>query len=549
MRVMRKSFVLVFALILMMSSVWPLTRTSADGHIYRVSINNAGSYLIAGNSYSFSYTIEKAPGTIYSPIAEYSVNNGLTWNNLGNDSDFILPIDPQLTSAIFRLEAYFTPFVGSDSYSEQTIGPIPILQPGSATDVIATPNENGIVTLTWTDNSNMESYYQITRNGPDGTKTFVVNNTTDHIGPLSFIDNKTAIYSSTIYAYSVLPVIDYDVYFLPDNNKPGIVSVLVKTIAKKLTVDDNFDALKDNHNYLETNKSKLQNELEFSEKWGNYLLYIDKVAVSSVSLDKKSISLLKGESAALAVTVVPSDAADKKVTWSSDNKEIANVDSSGKVTGLSRGTTKISVKTDNGGFTSVCIVTVTEKQALPEKTTTAFTDTIGHWAEMYITKAVSLGFVSGYPDGTFRPNEGITRAEFTSMLMKGIQTVSEGTPLTFKDNKDIGDWAVKSVQQAVRLGIISGYSDGTFRPKANITHAEMISMIIRASGIPTDKAQPTNFADDADIPKWAKASVSTAEKNGIIIVSGITDNKFAPQAKSTRAESASAIVQMLNFRA
>jgi hypothetical protein len=73
----------------------------------------------------------------------------------------------------------------------------------------------------------------------------------------------------------------------------------------------------------------------------------------------------------------------------------------------------------------------------------------------------------------------------------------------------------------------------------------MIAMVIRASGLPTNSVEQTGFADDADIPKWAKAAVSTAEKAGIIIVGGVTGEKFAPQALSTRAEAASAIVRML----
>ncbi|MCD9021823.1 S-layer homology domain-containing protein [Cohnella silvisoli] len=548
MSVAKKSFVGVIVFLLSLCAVGPMPRIFAEGHIYNFSIKSADPYLIAGNRYSISYTLEKPSGSFTTTEIQYSTSNGLNWNSFGDVLHFILPLDSQLTSAIFRVNVDFgAVFLGpAASHSDQTIGPFKIMQPGSATDVTAVPNENGSVTIAWTDNSNMESYYQITRDGPDGTKTFYVKNTTDYFGPLSYVDNSTNKYVSTIYAYSVLPVIDQ--YSLPDNNKPGAVSALVKTIAQKRSLDS-IDALKNIPLLTEPDTSILTFKTQFNDRWSKYILDIDKVPVSSVTLNKKVITLMKGESEALTATVVPANAANQKVAWSSDNPQVANVDSAGKVTAISPGVAKIIVKTDSGGLTGVCIVTVPEMPAPPPvKLELGFTDIAGHWANEYITKAVAMGFVSGYPDGTFRPDEGITRAEFTNMLMKGIMPMTEGTPLVFKDKKDVGVWAVKSVEQAVKLGIISGYADGTFRPQANITHAEMISMVVRASGIPADQVKPTSFTDDKDIPKWAKATVSTAELTGIIIVSGLTDNKFAPQTKSTRAEAASAIVQMLRIR-
>jgi hypothetical protein len=271
--------------------------------------------------------------------------------------------------------------------------------------------------------------------------------------------------------------------------------------------------------------------------------------VKSVTLNKNAIALEVGGNEALTATIVPADAANKKVAWSSDNSAAAVVDSDGKVTAVAPGAAKITAKTDNG-LTGICVVSVSAKATPAPKPTPVpaaakFSDITGNWAISEIGQAVAMGFVNGYPDGTFRPDEGVTRAEFTSMLMNGMKVMKEGDPLTFKDTDKIGAWAVKAVSQAVKLGVISGYSDGTFRPNANITHAEMISMVVRASGLPTDNMQPTKFTDDNDIPKWAKAAVSTAEMNGIIIVGGKTDAKFVPQGLSTRAEAASAIVHML----
>ncbi|WP_239615624.1 S-layer homology domain-containing protein [Cohnella mopanensis] len=265
--------------------------------------------------------------------------------------------------------------------------------------------------------------------------------------------------------------------------------------------------------------------------------------VSSVTLDRNELALSVGESKPLMAKVLPDNAGDKIVSWSSNDRTIATVDDKGNVTGVAAGTTQVIVKTEEGGFIATCTVTVTGGP-LPPVVTAAFTDTNGHWAKDDIQKAVSLGIAKGYTDGTFKPDGNITRAEFAVMLMNGLGPTDAGTTRKFKDSQSIGAWASKAVSQAAVLGIISGYPDGTFRPNENITHAEMAAMVFKASKLLPNKETVTSYADDADIPKWARAYVSSAEKAGIIIVGGKGDNKFAPLAPATRAESVSSIVRL-----
>ena len=86
------------------------------------------------------------------------------------------------------------------------------------------------------------------------------------------------------------------------------------------------------------------------------------VAVTGVTLDKTSISLLVGDSETLTATVSPKDAANKKVTWKSSNAAIASVDANGKVTGVKAGEATITVTTEDGGKTATCKVTVSDKE-------------------------------------------------------------------------------------------------------------------------------------------------------------------------------------------
>lgn len=171
-----------------------------------------------------------------------------------------------------------------------------------------------------------------------------------------------------------------------------------------------------------------------------------------------------------------------------------------------------------------------------------FSDISGHWAEVNIKQAVSNGIVSGYPDGSFKPNSTITRAEFSVMLMNALKPQRDGVVLTFIDKEMIGTWAQKAVAQAVQAGIINGYEDGSFRPDAEITRSEMAAMISNALG-QSIQATVTSFADDKDIPAWAKGAVSAMNKLGIIEGKGA--NQFSPGDKATRAEAVTVLQKMM----
>ncbi|MGO4372971.1 S-layer homology domain-containing protein, partial [Paenibacillus sp. MCAF20] len=274
----------------------------------------------------------------------------------------------------------------------------------------------------------------------------------------------------------------------------------------------------------------------------NKLYALGKVGVDNVLLNKASLTLEAGSSDVLLATVAPDNAVNKNVVWESSNPAIATVNAQGKVTGIAEGTAIITVRTVERGRSDTAAVVVAAGAA-PE----AFTDTSGHWASSYIEEAVKKGITKGYPNGTFRPNGNITRAEFAVMLMNGLKPDVQGSALGFKDKAAIGSWAVKAVSQAVQLGIISGYTDGTFQPAKNISHTEMAAMIVRASGLATPEVATTGYTDDAAIPQWAKKAVAAGKAHGILVVGGEDSQVFMPKALTTRAEAVSSIVKMLQL--
>ncbi len=171
-------------------------------------------------------------------------------------------------------------------------------------------------------------------------------------------------------------------------------------------------------------------------------------------------------------------------------------------------------------------------------------DISGHWAEASIKQAINLGIVTGYPDGTFQPGNTVTRAEFSVILMNVLNWQESGTELSFTDTAVIGIWAKKAVSQAVQAGIIDGYENGSFRPNANMTRAEMATMIAKALKLSTKESAATSFADDKGTPAWAKSSVAALKELGI--VNGIGANEFKPSAQTTRAEAVIDLINMLD---
>jgi len=149
----------------------------------------------------------------------------------------------------------------------------------------------------------------------------------------------------------------------------------------------------------------------------------------------------------------------------------------------------------------------------------------------------------GYPDRTFRPNRPVTRAEFTVMLVNALKLEGDGADLPFTDRDRIQAWARRAVSPAVRSGIVRGYDDGTFRPDAYITRAEMAVMVAAALGFRPEAATATGFRDDADIPAWAKGAVEALRSAGV--VAGKGENRFDPHASATRAEAVKILIQAL----
>lgn len=136
----------------------------------------------------------------------------------------------------------------------------------------------------------------------------------------------------------------------------------------------------------------------------------------------------------------------------------------------------------------------------------------GKWYNNPISTMSALGIITGYPDGTFKPNKPITRAEFAAIAARFDETQS-GKSATFSDV--IGHWAAKEIGIAYYNDWIKGYPDGTFKPDQNITRAEAMTLINRVlerkPESPADLLTNMNkWTDNMDTSKWYYLDVQEA---------------------------------------
>jgi hypothetical protein len=171
------------------------------------------------------------------------------------------------------------------------------------------------------------------------------------------------------------------------------------------------------------------------------------------------------------------------------------------------------------------------------------TDINGHWAQSQIEKAIAQGIVSGYPDGTFKPDQSISRAEFITMVNQAFGFKQEAST-NFTDVKST-DWYAEQISRAKAAGYISGYEDGTIRPNNKISRQEVAAIMaqINKTSNPVSVDSLSKFKDASLIPTWAQEAIASVTASGIM--SGYPDQTFKPQGFTTRAEAVVVINQAL----
>jgi hypothetical protein len=166
-----------------------------------------------------------------------------------------------------------------------------------------------------------------------------------------------------------------------------------------------------------------------------------------------------------------------------------------------------------------------------------FVDVIDHWAEDEICILYREGVIEGYSEKTFLPDSNVTRAEFLKMVLeyKGYAVYSVQSA-AFTDTNP-GDWYYQYVTFAHSKGFTSGYSDGSFHPNEPITRAEAVTLVMKEAGITAyDTSDIFHTFTDVHEDDWFAVSVAAA--TDLDIINGYGDGSFRPDNNITRAESA-----------
>ncbi|MHC0064536.1 DUF1565 domain-containing protein [Nostoc sp. UIC 10890] len=167
-----------------------------------------------------------------------------------------------------------------------------------------------------------------------------------------------------------------------------------------------------------------------------------------------------------------------------------------------------------------------------------------YWAKTYIEALASQNIIAGFPDGSFKPNEPVTRAQFATIITKALTPPVKRAGIQFKDVAS-NFWAYAAIQSAYQSQFVSGYPDGTFKPQQQIPRVQALVALANGLGLTANNQNVLSFyTDAAQIPSYAIAPVAAATARQLVI-NYPTAKQLNPNRQATRAEVAAFVYQAL----
>ncbi|WP_016948878.1 S-layer homology domain-containing protein [Anabaena sp. PCC 7108] len=183
----------------------------------------------------------------------------------------------------------------------------------------------------------------------------------------------------------------------------------------------------------------------------------------------------------------------------------------------------------------------------PTYAQTAFSDvSSNYWASQFIQQLSQRGVIAGFPDGTFRPEEAVTRAQFAAMINKAFSKPAQRTAINFNDVPS-NYWAYNAIRQAYTIGFLSGYPGNEFRPNQAIPREQVLVSLANGLEYPTTGNVETTlqyFNDASSISGYARSPIAAATERRIVV--NYPNVKFLnPTITASRAQVAAFIYQAL----
>ncbi|MEM1425282.1 MAG: S-layer homology domain-containing protein, partial [Cyanobacteria bacterium P01_H01_bin.130] len=177
--------------------------------------------------------------------------------------------------------------------------------------------------------------------------------------------------------------------------------------------------------------------------------------------------------------------------------------------------------------------------------TTPRDDVTGHWAEAFIKALIERDIMKGFAeDGTFRPQNDLTRAQFAALLIKAFSLPLKRSPARFWDVSGTF-WGASAIDRCYRMGFLSGFPDGSFRPNDPLTRAQATVALVNGLGMTGGPLDLLGlYGDRTDIPDYAKDEIATATLRRLVVAHPDT-SRLRPNQPMTRGEMSAALYQAL----
>lgn len=171
----------------------------------------------------------------------------------------------------------------------------------------------------------------------------------------------------------------------------------------------------------------------------------------------------------------------------------------------------------------------------------------GYWAKTYIEALAAKNIIAGFPDGSFKPNEPVTRAQFAAIISKAFAPSPKRETSSFNDVSR-NFWAYQVIQSAYQGGFVSGYPDKSFKPEQQIPRVQALVSLASGLGLSADSQNVLSvYSDASQIPNYATSSVAAATTKQLV-VNYPSVKQLNPNRQATRAEVAAFVYQALVSR-
>lgn len=275
------------------------------------------------------------------------------------------------------------------------------------------------------------------------------------------------------------------------------------------------------------------------------------------------LSLKRGDTYTLRPEILPADASNQKMSYSSDHPLVAAVDQTGRIQGLEEGLATIIARTEDQNIRQRILVKVLpvstggstggsnkggDTDLPPEISAPGFELSFidvqkSDWFYEALLFIAEKGIAQGVSEQEYAPNKTVSRAEFISMLCRAFG-IEERSGENYSDAGN--SWYTGFLAAAKQLGLAQGVGDNSFEPDRAITREEMVVIIynyFKNAGQITETTGSVTYADRSQVSNWAEEAVAYASAQGWI--KGKGNNIFDPQGIATRAELAQILYNIL----